>query len=221
MKKVIRIVCGVILIILLVVASACNRTKTSECFPGKSLPFQEIETTESKYLPKKFVYEDLKREELEDEKRLDEFYSKMLTVLKEPSLITESTNKEEAYRFLWLRTFDEPISLRILKAESGTTIVIKKSDGKSGYEPGKLVIDTTKSLSAEEWQKFMILLENNCFWGMRSWNDNLGLDGTTWILEGVKNGRHHLVARWSPGGGDFQQACEYLLQLSELNEKDK
>jgi hypothetical protein len=152
---------------------------------------------------------------------LDGFYSKMLIGLKEPSLITETTNQEETYRFLWLRTFNKPVSLRILKTENGTTLIIKKSDGEGGYEPGKLVVDTAKSLSAEEWKEFMIRLENTCFWGMRSLDNNFGFDGTTWWLEGVKNGRQHLVVRWSPSGGDFQRACEYLLQLSELNEKDE
>ena len=67
MKRGIRIIGWSILAITCVWGSACRQSSTTECYPGKSLPIKEIETTESKYLPKKIVREDLKRTDLEDD----------------------------------------------------------------------------------------------------------------------------------------------------------
>ncbi len=219
MKRIIQIVFGGLITLTLIFASSCERPPTIECFPGKSLPLKNLETTESKYLPRKIVREDLKKPDLEDEKRLDKFISEFFLALKELSLLTDLSTQEESYRFLWLRSFHEPISLRVSRIGNTTTLFIKKSDGKGGYEPGKLILDTTKSLSPEEWQKFMTLLENSCFWGMNTWDGRMGFDGAVWILEAVKSSHYRVIFRKSPGGGDFQGACLYLLELSGLKEE--
>ena len=206
--------------ITLIASSACNRSTTSECFPGKSRPIHEIETSKSKYLPKAFQLEYLNEEDTQAEARMDKWYSEHLLSLKEPSLLAPASRKEEIYRFVWLRSFEEPVSIRVKSEGKKRDIFIKKTDSKHSSVVGKLNFDHSRSLSDEEWQQFLILLENTCFWGMRSWDDRLGKDGAFWILKGVNGGRHHIVARWSPGGGDFQEAYQYLIRLSELSPKD-
>jgi hypothetical protein len=40
-----------------------------------------------------------------------------------------------------------------------------------------------------------------------------GIDGTQWILEGVKDWNYHVVRR-TPKEGDYKQICSYMLELS-------
>ncbi len=120
-----------LLLTILLCASACERPPTTECFPGKSLPLKKIETTESKYLPRKIVHEVFKKADLEDEKRLDKSLSEVLIALKEPSLLTDSVAQEESYRFLWLRSWHEPISLRVSRIGNDLMLTIKKSPARS------------------------------------------------------------------------------------------
>jgi hypothetical protein len=32
----------------------------------------------------------------------------------------------------------------------------------------------------------------------------MGLDGSQWVIEGIKNGSYHLVDRWSPKDGEVR-----------------
>jgi len=41
-------------------------------------------------------------------------------------------------------------------------------------------------------------------------------DGDEWVLEGVRDGRYHVVARVSPRNGTYREACLYLLSLSKI-----
>ena len=52
-------------------------------------------------------------------------------------------------------------------------------------------------------------------------DSRLGNDGAQWILEGMKDGRYHVVDRWSPDGGDYRAACLHLLKLSGLGVNPK
>jgi hypothetical protein len=72
----------------------------------------------------------------------EEWYSDQQRALQEPSLWQLSkTQKTQTYRFLWLRSFHHPISVRLDVAENGTGVVTTKiTSGQGGYEPRKLVV---------------------------------------------------------------------------------
>jgi hypothetical protein len=38
------------------------------------------------------------------------------------------------------------------------------------------------------------------------------MDGARWILEDVRDGKYHLVDRWSPDTGTFREAALLLVQ---------
>ena len=65
------------------------------------------------------------------------WYSKHLAAMHEPSLwdLSKRPKKSgEAYRFLWLRTFDEPVAIRVEKATDGAArLYTRVLDGKGGY----------------------------------------------------------------------------------------
>ena len=80
----------------------------------------------------------------------------------EPSLFEMSRQDEtaEVYRFLLLRTFRPPISVRLVVRKDGTALLISKGmPGKAGYEPG-----TMASLSKEQTEWFRDLVEGFAAW---------------------------------------------------------
>lgn len=44
-------------------------------------------------------------------------------------------------------------------------------------------------------------------------------DGAEWILEGVENGRYHVVDRWSPEKGAFRETALMLVRFARLDLK--
>lgn len=90
-----------------------------------------------------------------------------------------------------------------------------ESDGAGGYEPGKLIRTDKNSFEKGAWCHLVKLLNEANFWSMPSIEDDAGgLDGSQWILEGVRGDRYHVVDRWTPREGQYRQACLYLLALS-------
>jgi hypothetical protein len=57
---------------------------------------------------------------------LADWYSKHLTAMGEPSLLEVSRQDAtvEVYRFLWLRSFHHPISVRLIFRKDGTAMLI-------------------------------------------------------------------------------------------------
>lgn len=158
----------------------------------------------------------------------EKFYPKYLEAMKEPSIFEQSTNKAvEQYRFLWLRSFHKPISIRIWKDESGVAMRVVRLGDDDGDKPGKIEFDQTLNLTTNQWQEFLALLNQATFWKMPCAEkmDVIGFDGSEWVLEGQTAGTYHMVDRWSPNydydGKDrhlenFVICCRYLLIVSKL-----
>lgn len=121
------------------------------------------------------------------------------------------------YRFLWLRTFHAPIAIRVSQEAQRASIVTKKSDGTGGYQPGMLVVDDERRLTEEEWTSVAEIVRNVSFWTARA-TSRMGLDGASWLLEGVKDGKYHVIDEWSPREGPAREFGLALLELSGLTE---
>ena len=145
------------------------------------------------------------------------WYSKQLNALAEPSLWTASKDfGRERYRFLWLRTWDHPVSIRIEKNEDGTaSLTLKVATGSGGYEPGKLDVTRTKQLSKGEFEAVSARFRTSGFWTMATTEHSNGHDGAQWVVEAANNGQYHLVDRWSPKEGALKDLALHLLQLSD------
>ena len=152
-----------------------------------------------------------------------EWYSKFLTGLHEPSLWESSKNqKTETYRFLWLRSFDHPISVRLDTQSDGTALLTTKiSSGHGGYEPGKLIENRARKLNREQTRWFLDRVEELKFCSLPTTPPKdartVGLDGAQWILEGVKDTQYHVVDRWSPDNGAVRTlGLAMLIDLAHL-----
>jgi hypothetical protein len=97
-------------------------------------------------------------------------FAKYLTALGEPSLWQNSrTQATQSYRFLWLRTFDHPVAIRIdLKSDGTSVLTAKMTDGKGGYEPGKPILNQRRHLTSEQTSRFLRKIESDNFWKLSS-----------------------------------------------------
>jgi hypothetical protein len=144
---------------------------------------------------------------LAGDKQQDDFlvqwYSKHLQAMGEPSLWELSKDSAaNIYRFVYLRTFDPPIVVRLSVQKDGSGMLITKiTSGKGGYEPGHLLTNRTSCLDAQKVSWFLDRMNELSFWERPSYIENpsvMGVDGAHWIMEGVHGGKYHAVDRWSP-----------------------
>ena len=180
---------------------------------GASLCFAQ-----SSYFPASVLGENAKVDTLKIE-----WYSKFLTAMREPSLWEASkTQKTQTYRFLWLRSFDHPVSIRLdVKADGTALLTTKVSRGQGGYEPGRLITNRTQRLDRERTSWVLGRIEELKFWTLPTNPppdpDVVGVDGAQWIFEGVKDGTYHVVDRWSPEKGEVRSlGIMMLLDLARL-----
>jgi hypothetical protein len=151
-----------------------------------------------------------------------EWYSKHLVAMSEP-ILPESPG--ETYRFLWLRSFHHPVSVRVVCIDNACELTGLRTDGQGGYAPGSVVERKTRRLSDAEIVSFREMLARAQFWRPQPVDDRLGddrivLDGAQWILEGRRGQTYHLRDVWSPEKSGpyavFRELCLHLVRLSGL-----
>ncbi len=172
----------------------------------------------------------------------DEWYSEVLSIMDEPVLYTLTDKKIEIYRFTYIPSFDPAISIRVYQSGKNRVIIVKKLDGvvedeiiyhDKRYDEHrldkkelkfatpkhviKLKCKAKRQLLKKEWQNILKHVKKSSFWSLKTsvWND--GWDGEQWIMEGVKNGKYHVVDRWSPDEGSYLEFCGYLLTISRVD----
>jgi hypothetical protein len=168
------------------------------------------------FFPDLVFYENKERNDF-----IVDWYSKHLKVMKEPSLwkLSETDRSATVYRFLWLPTFDHPVSVRLVRCNEGAVLRAVLLSGRGGYEPGKIAVSKTAKITGKHWEDFQRLLDKVKPWEMPTKNpDAGGNDGDQLILEAARAGRYHIVDRWSPNAGDdYATLCGYMLQLTGLD----
>lgn len=148
------------------------------------------------------------------------WYSKHLAAMQEP--VMRSYAPGAAYRITYLRTFHQPIVMRIENKEGKITLFWKVTDGKGGYEPGNIIQNGSKELTPAEWQKLENRVQSIGFWptsptdpGVDPENPRLEvLDGSKWIMEGKNAEKYHVVDRSeSPS---IRELFKTLLPLTDI-----
>jgi hypothetical protein len=94
-----------------------------------------------------------------------------------------------------------------------TGVVFDQDDG-GDWQPWRT---TSRGLTEDEWGEFRKRPIACSFWRLaKTDNKHYGLDGETWALEGVRDGRYHSVTRWSSGIGIFGGVCVRLAVLAGI-----
>lgn len=140
--------------------------------------------------------------------------------MEEPSLSCGDAGEAESYRFLWLRSFNQPIAVRVTHTSARTVLVaVALADGPSGSGPSEVERRIEKDLTPVEWKRIADAVERITFWRLPTDDRSPpGLDGSTWIVEGRTSADHHAVHRWS--GGDLKDFGLMMLELSGLEIPD-
>ncbi len=155
------------------------------------------------------------------ENRLDTFtnrwYSKHYYKFGLDNLSVKYLNRD-IYRFVWLRTFNQPISITIEKKDDLHTLFYSISDGLGGYFAGKTIETDTIQINENNWLRFNELIAECDFEQIPTEKEIYGSDGAEWILEGHTVEGYRMVTRWS--GGEISDCCIYLLELSGIEIED-
>jgi hypothetical protein len=140
-------------------------------------------------------------------------YSLFLLAMDEPVL--NNSLPSNTFRFLYLRTFHNPLMVRLENKNDSITVFWKVCDGMGGYSPGKMIENKFKKLTLDDWNSFTTEIEKSKFWDMPiQQNEIMGLDGSQWILEGKKSEKYHAVDRWC--GISIAELCKKLIDFTDL-----
>ena len=220
-RKILRTLLSILTIIFLTGSCSSNGDKTSN-FKGNFDTLHMPSDSLAFYFPLKEKWKDTTNNSLDT--FVNAWYSKMLFALKEPILYNYQGDKE-IYRFTWLRTFHNPVSVRLEKQNNVIRLLAKICKGAGGYEPDILSFDTTILVTTNEWTNLKTKIEDTKFWQLKTEKrEDIGSDGSEWIIEANKENKYHLVIRWLPSRereGNFRDIGEYLVFLSKIKiEKD-
>lgn len=121
------------------------------------------------------------------------------------------------YRFTWLRTFDNPIAIRIEKNENKIMLYWKVGKGDGGYAPIGLKKSGKKKLNLKQWDNFEKLLRN--FDNLPNKNYAPFTERGDWIIEKKKHDSFKAhKTNWQTN--NIMKPCLYLLNLANITDKN-
>ena len=139
-------------------------------------------------------------------------YLAELCAMGEPSLAVAGP---ETYRFVRTRHLGNPVAVRLRLVSDGVDVVAIEADER---DPANKRRHEFK-VAGEAWMTLLMHLQAADFWNLPGdpTDDERGLDGADWILEGRRGGLYHSVIRWEPRPGPFRAACEDFIKVSGLS----
>ena len=147
-----------------------------------------------------------------------------------PALPTDD-REAEIYRMTFIPTFFSPVKIRVERHGEEYELVAKRLSGQGGFEVGRLKDEKKRRLKPEEWSRLLALINKARFWNMpyaekkiepnEKGELTICLDGSEWVLEGVKDGKFHAVTRYCPDEKPFEEIGQYLAKLSGLKIKQR
>jgi len=114
--------------------------------------------------------------------------------------------EKDIFRLTVLRTFDEPFSYSLEHNQNKTLIRFKMTDGNGGFDPGKMVTDTTITLENKKFKEFMDILKHSNFDTLSyDISQGWGTDGSMWHFEYHTEDGYKLVSCFYPSDGTFMK----------------
>jgi len=88
---------------------------------------------------------------------------------------------------------------------------------------GSLIIDTSKTITADEWKGFKDIIEKGNFWKFpESTPGDIAEDGADWLLEGHIPGDGYSFSGWVPHRNTLlYEAGAYLVNLTGMDRLKK
>jgi hypothetical protein len=151
-------------------------------------------------------------------------FNSTLAVFNESQLVTKPNQNYKIFRIIIAPTFYHPLAIRIEQNGNEYSLVAKRLSGQGGYNWGKLEKTKKRNLSEKEWLKLLQLIREASFWTETTEekepepNENgsvtICLDSTSWTLEGIDDGKYHMVYRYCPERNGVKSVGLYMVQLT-------
>ena len=156
---------------------------------------------------------------------------KVSKLFREVPVLPTDDPKAEIYRITFIPTFYNPIKIRVEKHNDDYILIAKRLSGQGGYDAGTLQSEKRRKLRQHEWNRLLDLLKEAGFWELpyvekesgpnAKGEETICLDGSEWVIEGVRNGQYHAVNRYCPEVKSFEAIGLYLVKLSGLRVKER
>lgn len=139
-----------------------------------------------------------------------------LDKLKEKPFRKASNSATESYRFIWIPSFRPPVLIRVWDTGGEKFLTVKTGSGVSVAING-IDVEKNKRLSDAEWNEILDNIERAEFWTKPTFdeNDEIKLDGASYLYDGKKDGKLHDLYRITPDA-DLRRLGGYLINLAEL-----
>jgi hypothetical protein len=116
----------------------------------------------------------------------------------EPPLCRFRERELEVYRFYWKSSFNGTAVVHI--ARKGDSVGLRSSRLSHSCLRLREPLISVTALSPDDWQKLQGALYGSGFWNLEAADEQLGLDGAWWLIEGRLGDIYHSIERWSPQG---------------------
>lgn len=159
--------------------------------------------------------------EIESSKSKIEGLKAQLVDLEEPCLYNmRISNNRVIYRFIWLRSFDPPISIRIEKEGDLIELYWKLGKGAGGYAPEGIKERGERKISLSDWNRFIDNFNKIGFEKLPNEKEVLMTDGASWTVE-KKTSKSYKVHDTNFPGKSLKNSCLFLLNLTGLKIKEE
>ncbi|GAB5493209.1 MAG: hypothetical protein Phog2KO_34240 [Phototrophicaceae bacterium] len=149
----------------------------------------------------------------------NELFSEHLVALHERVLLewAQDTQVQEAYRFSFLPTFGNDMTMRLWSSETGIYASARRSIGRIGPLPGPPLYNTQWEISDKEWQDICSAIKEHDFWSAETWNtvpEGYTIISTDhWVMEGVRGKDYKVLLDQTPNEGSAREVGLLLLDL--------
>jgi hypothetical protein len=147
------------------------------------------------------------------------WYGGELAMRDEPVLSCPRPGQAEAYRFLFLRSFVPSWVVRVERTAAGADL--QATESTCGVVPcdTQPTARRLKRLTGADWNRLTAAAAAADFWNLPAPEKAMGLDGETWVIEGLRPGAYHAVERWEPkDGSHYRTLGATLLDLAGLGD---
>lgn len=127
-------------------------------------------------------------------------YSWELNALNEPVIFNRTDNNITIYRYTRLSSFSKKLSIRVEISENNdfAELFFKLAYSMDSIEGKGMISDEYVTLDSAQIESILKAIEENDFWNMPFEGGQIGVDGSQWIVEGLRNGEYQAISRWSP-----------------------
>jgi hypothetical protein len=129
-------------------------------------------------------------------------YSSAFYGLGQKPLWPPSSQAQTSYRFTYLGAFTGSKVVTVTAQPDGAARIEAKDAG-GGLDTKHY--DESRTVGPDRLTEFLHQVHRANFWEMPTESPSLGLDGADWILEGVQDGRYHVVVRWCPDTNRYEK----------------